>query len=579
MKSSIHQVPAAHHAEVLALRDRFGDRASAVLNVLSELKTAHGALSQELLQEVAHAYYIPEARVAGLASFYSLLSTGGKPQQTIRVCDGITCWLNGAEQVWDRCQQLAAGQEEICIARSSCLGLCDRAPAALAGSQQLGPLTVMFSSLDELLSPDRSAVIPLPRQRPHETRFLLRRPTDLRGSDSDPAGIPRLDDRHIARMITAGPDEIFDLLDRADLRGMGGAGYPAVRKWRQTAAHPSPVKYVVCNADESEPLSVKDRILIDADPHRVLEGMLLAGIAVGAGKGIIYIRGEYEPQAQRLERAIEEARVDGWLGESIGGTHFSFDVHVHRGAGAYVCGEETALLESLEGKRGEPRPRPPYPPVAGLNGAPTIVNNIETLAMAAALFDYGLDDYLALSIRHARGTKLYSLFGCIKQPGLFEAPRGLTLGEAIERYGGGMTGGSEFSFALVGGAAGTFADHSCWDHRLDYARGEQTIPLGTGAVFVGDRSVSVPQALRELLYFFEVESCGKCTPCRVGTCEARRLMDQLLEGTGSRRDLARLESVSRTLQLSLCGLGTSVSSPVDSALNYFRDQFDALVEN
>lgn len=571
---SFHQVPETHDAEVLALRERYGDRSSAILDVLSELKTLHGRLPKKTLTAVARAYRVPEARVAGLASFYSLLSTGDKPQQTLRICDGISCWMHGAADLHSHCEELASEDAQISVIRSSCLGLCDRAPAALAGDRQLGPLSNTPSSLQDLLGTAAATEKPLPEERPHETRFLLRRPTESRGENSNPP-----DYSHIARLMTAGRDKIFALIERADLRGMGGAGYPTVRKWRLTASHSATTKYIVCNADESEPLSIKDRILIDADPHRVLEGMLLAGFAVGSETGIIYIRGEYEPQAQRLERAIEEARDVGWLGNSIGGTEFSFDIQVHRGAGAYICGEESALLESLEGKRGEPRPRPPYPGAVGLHDAPTIVNNVETLAMAAALCEYGIEDYLSFHSNHAQGTKLYSLFGHIEQPGLFEAPRGLTLGEIIERYGGGIAQGGEFSFALIGGAAGSFTDRSCWDHPLDYSHREQTHPLGTGAVLVGDRSVSVPQVLRELLHFFEQESCGKCTPCRVGTSEARRLLDRFLTGTGSHEDLTRLESFSRTLHLSLCGLGTSVPSPIDSALKYFRNQFESLLEN
>jgi NADH-quinone oxidoreductase subunit F len=572
--SQIPEVPTVRDPEVRALRKRFGNSSETVLEVLRELKSRHGALPREMLREVARAYAVPEERVAGIASFYSLLASGTTPERTVRVCDGIACWLQGADALLARCRSLAANETGISVTANSCLGLCDLAPAALAGGRQVGPLRDEIESLEQLF-----AAVPAPARRageprPGETRFLLRRPTEF--AERTGGGVPEPDYRHVGEMITAGPDAMLSLLEAADLRGMGGAGYPTFRKWQSTAEIAADTKYVVCNADESEPLSIKDRTLIELDPHRVLEGMLLAGFVTGARTGIIYIRGEYEPQARQLERAIEQAQAAGWLGEAVGGTEFSFQIHIHRGAGAYICGEETALLESLEGKRGEPRSRPPYPVEAGLHQSPTVVNNVETLAMAAALCEYGIEEFLTHRTEHAVGTKLYGLFGHVNRPGLFEAPRGLTLGEIIERYGG-LPDGSEFSFALVGGAAGTFADRSRWNDRLDYAHDEATIPMGTGAVLVCDSSVAVPAALRELLHFFEVESCGKCTPCRVGTSEARRVLDRLLAGTGSGDDLARLEALGGTLKLSLCGLGTSVPSPLSSALRHFRGQFEALI--
>ncbi|HSG73276.1 MAG TPA: NADH-ubiquinone oxidoreductase-F iron-sulfur binding region domain-containing protein [Planctomycetaceae bacterium] len=570
------EMHSAHTATVIALREQFGSSPSSILDVLTELKSAEGKLSREVVREVARAYGVPAERVAGMASFYSLLSTGGTRDRTLRICDGVACWMKGADGILSRCESLASDSTEMTVTRNSCLGLCDKAPAALLGERQFGPMPVKLESLEQLLASKLPEPKRLPPERPHETRFVMRRATEFFRKLPESDGFPPADYRHILRMIEAGPSEIFALLESADLHGLGGAGYPTSRKWRQTAALSAEVKYVICNADESEPLSIKDRTLIDIDPHRLLEGMLLAGFAVGARRGIIYIRGEYEPQARKLEQAIEQARSAGWLGQPIDGSGFSFKIHVHRGAGAYICGEETALLESLEGKRGEPRPRPPYPVELGLSGAPTIVNNVETLAMTAAICEYGIDEFRAIHTEHAVGTKLYGLFGHVQHPGLFEAPRGLKLGELLERYGG-LSDAADFSFALIGGAAGTFADRSRWNHRLDFAHNETTIPMGTGAVLVCNSSVSVPAVLRQLLHFFEVESCGKCTPCRVGTSEARQLLDQLLAGQGTTADLARFEALSRTLKLSLCGLGTSVPIPIASALRHFRNQFEALI--
>lgn len=562
-------VPIAQDAEVLALRDELGHDPSAILEVLKAIKRKAGIVSAEILREIARAYQVPEHRVSGIASFYSLISTGREPEKTFRICDGIACWTQGADDWIVRCEQLAQ-DTDMKIVRQSCLGLCDLAPAALFETKQLGQGEIDTSTWEEMIDSCREHPGSLPEQRVGETRFLLRRPT----VDGQPslANISSL-----KRVLQSSPDTILTMIEQAELHGRGGAGYSTARKWKQVAAQQADQIYIVCNADESEPLSIKDRTLIDADPFRLLEGMLIAGLTVGANRGIIYIRGEYEPQAIKLEQAIAEMRQADCLGENLLGTAFSFDIEVHRGAGAYICGEETALLESLEGKRGEPRSRPPYPGQTGLHHCPTVVNNVETLCTVSALCEYGLEEFQQIRLGTRFGTKLYGLFGCIQQPGLFEAPRGLTLGELIDIYGGGISSDLEFSFAVVGGAAGTFVSRDHWEHELGFSHAEDVIPLGTGGVLVCDTTHSVPEMLREILHFFERESCGKCTPCRIGTRETRQLLDRLIDGSGQQADLDRLEQLSSTLKLSLCGLGTSVPSPLRSALKYFRLEFEQLL--
>ncbi len=550
--------PRATDPDILALREEFGNSPESLLDALRALKQRRGSLDRETLRELARVYDVPAERVAGIVSFYSLLSTGGRDETTLRVCDGIACWMAGAGRIRNELESTFSGLQ---IERNSCLGLCDRAPAAICGGRQFGPIS---GSSDPRDGSEWTAG--LPPLRAGETRFALRRATSGKGAAFERARVPALS-----------PEHIFEMLDAADLRGMGGAGFPAAKKWRWAAAAEGIEKFVVCNADESEPLAFKDRVLIDADPRRILEGLRIAGHAIGARTGIIYIRGEYEPQAQRLEQAIADAEAEGWLGCAPNERGISFRVSVHRGAGAYICGEETALLESLEGKRGEPRARPPYPIQTGFRGQPTLVSNVETLAMAAAICDYGLDEFVALGTHGSPGTKLYAVLGRVQNPGLFEAPRGLTLRQIIEDFGGGMRDGNRFAFALVGGAAGTFADASRLDHRLDFGHADDILPMGTGAVLVADESVSILAALREVLHFFESESCGKCTPCRIGTGETRFILDRILARQGNDRDLQRLESLSRTLTLSLCGLGTSVPLPIASALRHFRPDFESLI--
>ena len=370
------------------------------------------------------------------------------------------------------------------------------------------------------------------------------------------------------------------------------------------AQAPSSPKYIVCNADESEPLVFKDRVLIDTDPHQLIEGMALAAYAVGAREGFIYIRGEYEPQAARLERAIRQAEAHGWF-EHIG--EHEFVLHVHRGAGAYICGEETALLESLEGKRGEPRLRPPYPTIHGYHGQPTVVNNVETFSAVPAIIAYGAAWYWSLGMareapgtthgssptpgtkRLARkpfaarggssptpGTKLYTLLGHVNRPGLFEAPFGLTLRQVIEDFGGGMRPDSTFHFALTGGAAGTIAPPALLDIPIDYTSAALGVSLGAGAFLICDQSVSPVAFLRELMHFFEAESCGKCTPCRIGTRQAREILDRMAGGRGRAGDVIELTRLAEILlTASFCGLGQSAALPLKSALKHFAGDFEA----
>jgi NADH:ubiquinone oxidoreductase subunit F (NADH-binding) len=315
--------------------------------------------------------------------------------------------------------------------------------------------------------------------------------------------------------------------------------------------------------------------LMETNPHQLLEGMALAAYAVGATEGFIYIRGEYEYQAQLLEQAIAQAVNAGYLGEHILGTSFSFHIHVHRGAGAYICGEETALLESLEGKRGEPRMRPPYPVTSGYRGGPTVVNNVESFAMVPHIVLNGADWYRNLGKPNNPGTKIYTLLGHVNHPGLFEAPIGLTLREVIENFGGGMQPGSEFHFALTGGAAGTIVPSSLLDIPIDYDSQKKGVSLGAGAFLICDQTISPVALLRELLHFFEVESCGKCTPCRVGTRQAREILDRLVAGEGMPDDPGKLAQLAETLEkTSFCGLGQSAAWPIKSALVHFGPAFN-----
>lgn len=551
---------------------RHGRDPDATLPVLRDIQAAnHGSLGKPVLGAVADALQVNDARVYGIASFYSLFSTQPRAGKVVRVCDGPVCMLQGAGAVAASVKAAPTGGEWA-VERCSCLGLCDRAPAALRGDEPCGP--VLPDQVADVLTGNPCGRMPCYAEPlPGEVRVTMARigQVDPESVDSAiEAGAYRALDATLANT----PAAILDAVDQSGLRGCGGAGFPAGRKWRMVAQATGPEKYVVCNADESEPGTFKDRVLMQGDPHLLLEGMALAGYAVGASEGIIYIRGEYDWIARRLECAIAEAEERGWLGCDIRGSGFGFRVHVRRGAGAYICGEETALLESLEGKRGAPRVRPPYPTTHGYHGKPTLINNVETLCLVPPILARGADWFRSLGTADSPGTKVFTVTGSVNRPGAFEAPLGITLRQVIEQFGGGMRDSSRFKAALTGGAAGMFAPAAMLDVPIDFSSARQGVSLGSGAMLILDESVPVPTVLTWLLRFFEVESCGKCTPCREGTREVRLICERMASANPRTEDLAELRSLARLMNLtSLCGLGQSVAWPVESALRHFGGEF------
>ncbi len=559
--------------QIEALVREHGGQPDVVLEMLVALQAESGALTREMLDDVARLLELPPARVYGIASFYSMLevaeTVSSSAMSKMMVCDGPVCWLFGGGTSLLR--NVGAANPGAKVERTSCLGLCDRTPAMLVGDEQVGPVDA--KKVNELFSGFRGDVVDYSTPRPGEVRVMLAQAGKV-DPDSLESALSAGAYQGLQAALKRTPEEAITELENSNLNGRGGAGFPVGRKWRFVAAAARSPKFVVCNADESEPLIFKDRVLIDTNPHQILEGMAIAGFATGANTGYVYIRGEYVRQAERLERAIEQAERSGWLGENVAGSGFRFQVHIHRGAGAYICGEETALLESLEGKRGEPRIRPPYPPTSGYRNLPTLVNNVESFAAVPHILLHGADWYRGLSNNSAGGTKLYMLLGHVNRPGLFEAPFGLTLRQIIEDFGGGMRSGSKFHFALCGGAAGTIVDESLLDTPIDYTSAAKGISLGAGAFLVCDEQVSTVALLRELLHFFTVESCGKCTPCRMGTARSHELLVRLAEGNGRAGDVEELAQLAGVMQAaSFCGLGQSVSIPVASALKNFENEF------
>jgi NADP-reducing hydrogenase subunit HndC len=373
------------------------------------------------------------------------------------------------------------------------------------------------------------------------------------------------------------PDQIFETLEKAGLRGRGGAGFPTGTKWRFVKKAKGTKKYVICNADESEPGTFKDRLILEGDPHSIIEALAIAAYAVGADEGYLYIRGEYTLAQQRAARAIEQAREMGFLGEHIFGTDFSFDLHIHSGAGAYICGEETALIESIEGKRGEPRARPPYPTTNGLWDKPTLVNNVETLANVPPILRRGAEWYRSFGTPSSPGTKVYTILGNTNVTGLIEVPMGITLHEVISIYGKGIKGGKTFKMAQTGGSSGSIIPASLQDTPMDFdSFSKAGVALGSGALLICDEDTCVIDLAKNLLNFFRKESCGKCTPCRVGTQRAFEILTNISQGTGALQDIDDLIKLSDNLyQLSNCGLGQTAGAPIRDILNYFRAEVEA----
>ena len=375
------------------------------------------------------------------------------------------------------------------------------------------------------------------------------------------------------------PDDVIKTILDSGLRGRGGGGFPTGRKWMFAQAQPKGKKYVVCNADEGDPGAFMDRSILEGDPHAVLEAMAIAGYAIGADEGYIYVRAEYPIAIHRLEVAIKQAREYGLLGKNIFDTGFDFDIQLRFGAGAFVCGEETALLTSIEGNRGEPRPRPPFPAVKGLFGKPTIINNVETYANITQIILNGAEWFASMGTEKSKGTKVFALGGKITNTGLVEIPMGTTLREVVEEIGGGIPNGKKFKAAQTGGPSGGCIPASLFDTPIDYdsliAIGSM---MGSGGLIVMDEDTCMVDIARFFLDFTVDESCGKCTPCRVGTRRLLEILDKIISGNGTLEDIDKLEELCYYIKsASLCGLGQTAPNPVLSTLKYFRHEYEAHV--
>lgn len=519
----------------------------------------------------------------------------------VLVCMGEKCSQKGGKYILDAFKDEVAKkglEKEIMLVESGCLGFCDDGPNVIIYPEGVIYSGVNVSDIAEIVEEHlfkgrrverlvRKEAADLEPVKYGQTEFLGKQQRIVLRN----AGIinPEVIEEYIARggyealgkaVTSMKPEEVIDTVKNSGLRGRGGAGFLAGLKWGFTAATPSDQKYIVCNADEGEPGTNKDRLILEGDPHSILEGMALAGYAVGATKGFIYIRGEYTLSIDLVNRAITRAKELGVLGEDIFGSGFSFDVEVRAGAGAYVCGEETALIESIEGSRGEPRFKPPYPGVQGLWGKPTIVNNVETLANIPPIIENGAEWFKSFGTDNSPGTKVFTLIGDINNKGIVEVPMGITLREMIYNIGGGIPNGHGFKMVQTGGSSGGCMSQEHLDIPMDY----DTLPkyfsaLGSGALLFVDDTHCIVDVVKCFMHFFVHESCGKCTPCREGTKRLYEIYEKISEGKATEDDLKVLADLSLTMQVSaLCGLGQAAPTSVVTTLKFFSDEYDSHIK-
>jgi len=560
-----------------------------LLPVLHALRARVGWLSPAGLAYACSRLSVPPAEAFGVASFYALLPTRPVPPVLVHVCDDLACRVAQAEVLCAKLENTLGPAIESRGAdgavapsgwmRSPCLGLCERAPAVLLtvtgdapSEQAFGPATA--TSVREALAartvPDDTAAdcIRVDASSPH-TRLLAR---------AGRVDVSSIDDYRskggyeaLRRALDSGPVATLREITEAGLAGRGGAAFPTGRKWEAVARAPQRPRYVVCNADESEPGTFKDRVLMELDPFAVIEAITVAGVTVGAERGFLYVRAEYPRAHARLEHAAHTARTHGCLGTNIMDRGVAFDVEIRRGAGAYICGEETALFNSIEGLRGEPRSKPPFPTQEGLFGKPTLVNNVETLVAALDVVRFGAAWHRSEGTATSTGTKLFCVSGSVVRPGVYERPFGTPL-DTLVADAGGVRDGRSIRAVLLGGAAGTFLGPDQLSVRLSFEDTQRIgATLGSGVVMVFDDGVDLQPIVARIARFFRDESCGQCVPCRVGTARVDELVERMMHDKllGSASDeVSLLNELSQTMRdASICGLGQTATAAIESAVH------------
>ncbi|MGW5466834.1 NAD(P)H-dependent oxidoreductase subunit E [Streptomyces chartreusis] len=552
------------------------DRRDLLLPGLHAINDRIGWISEGALDYLCRRLTVPPSEAYGVATFYAMFSVKPRPATVLHVCTDLACAAAGASELCAGIEARLGPGSGVSVERSPCLGLCERAPAALAikaGDPVRTAVSAPATVHDAVLAasapdsaPDEPAAAMAVPQAGGDELVLLNRVGVV-----DPTS---LDDYRahggysaLRRAFELGPAGVIREVTDSGLVGRGGAAFPTGRKWQATASQPDHPHYLVCNADESEPGTFKDRVLMEGDPYALVEAMTIAAYATGAHKGYLYLRGEYPRALARLEHAIAQARARGFLGDDVLGQGYAFDIEIRRGAGAYICGEETALFNSIEGYRGEPRSKPPFPVEKGLFGKPTVENNVETLVNVLPILTMGAPAYAAIGTERSTGPKLFCVSGSVARCGIYELPFGATLGELLE-----LAGVREgLRAVLLGGAAGGFVRPDEMDIPLTFeGTREAGTTLGSGVVLAFDDTVPLPRLLLRIAEFFRDESCGQCVPCRVGTVRQEEALHRIAERTGAAAadDIALLREVGLAMRdASICGLGQTAWNAVESAID------------
>ena len=538
----------------------------------------------------------------------ALLAQENIKKQGLRVlvCNGTGCIANGSNEVIAKFRELGADvgiltqHDKITIVPTGCHGFCEQGVLVIIPDLDVTYVKVKVDDVEEIVNShirDNKPVERLlyvdPKTQKHvykneeinfyakQTRTSLKNCGEMNAECLEEA-VAKGAYRALAKVLEQNnPDAVIDEIEKSGLRGRGGGGFPTGRKWRFTAANKGGKSYVVCNGDEGDPGAFMDRSVMEGDPHKLLEGMAIAGFAIGADEAYIYVRAEYPLAIKRLKIAIEQAEKSGYLGKNIFGTDFNFEIHIKEGAGAFVCGEETALLASIEGERGMPRPKPPFPANCGLFGRPTLINNVETLANVPVIIDKGAQWFASLGTETSKGTKTFALTGEVNNTGLIEVPMGTTLREIVFDIGGGIRNGKKFKAVQIGGPSGGCLTEEHLDLPMDYDNLIKAgAMVGSGGLVVMNEDTCIVEVARFFMHFTQNESCGKCVPCREGTKNMLKILEKIVRGQGEMKDLDTLEELALAVKEgSLCGLGKTAPNPVLSTLKYFRDEYIAHIKD
>ena len=578
---------AALEPRALEIIKRYDEPRAAMLPLLWLVQADVGHIPPEAERWIGALVGVAVSHVREVVSFYSMFRTRAAGRHELRVCTSLPCMLRGAGEVLAQLEarlHIRPGETTsdggLTLTEVECLCACEIAPAGQLDEQFIGPLdsgSIEAIARDALAPPTGSSPIEEPQPFVStdgpviSTRFRNTAGTwwDAYVADGGYAAAAKA-------LSSMTPSQVIDEVSKANLRGLGGAGFPTGRKWSFIPKGSPKPKYLVVNADEGEPGTFKDRYILERDPHALVEGMIVAAYAIGSHKAYVYIRGEYFRPAERFARAVTEAYERGWLGKNIQGSGFDLDVVIHRGAGAYICGEETALLTSIEGGKGFPKLKPPFPAISGLFQCPTIVNNVETLACVPFILREGADRFAALGTAKQGGTRLFSVCGHVNRPGLYEVPVGITLRELVDRHAQGVRRGHTLKAVIPGGMSAKVLDAKEIDVAMDFdsllAAGTMA---GSGGVIVMDDSTSMIDALQSAAKFFAHESCGQCSPCREGTGWVHRIMQRISRGEGRLQDLDDLLSIARAMEgKTICVFADAAAWPVQSYITKFRAEFE-----